>query len=273
MIKALLSGAAAALLATSAAVAAAAPAPPAWVVQPGAADCRIELELVGASGAISPATLVSDGERVELTFARPDGPEQAFLPIRVDQKPFANLVLRQTDDGSSAMALSAESLAALRKGSVLQIGWLADEPVQMGLQGSDQGLADLRTCGAQVAQRARAEAAARDEARARADAEARAQALANEQLAAAKAQKAAAEAAADRDAAEAERLRAAADAERQRVQAEAQARELARQQAEAQPYPYARVRDYPEDPRYGDYAPAPYDRYDRYDPPARYSRW
>lgn len=272
MIKVLLAGAAAALLTTSAA--AAGPAPAAWVVQPGAEDCRTELELTGASGATVSAALVSDGERVELTFPRTDAPERAFLPIRVDQKPFANLVLRQADGRTAAMQLSAESLAALRKGAALQIGWLADEPVQVGLRGSDQGLADLRTCGAQVAQRARALAAEHAQTEAREAADARAQALADEQLAAAKAQKAAAEAAADRDAAEAERLRAAADGERQRAQAEAEAaREQARQQAEAESYPYARVRNYPEDPRYSDYPPAPYDRYDRYDPPARYGRW
>jgi len=254
-----MSGAAAALLTTSAA-AAAAPAPPAWVVQPDAADCRTEFELTGASGATVAATLVSDGDQVQLIFPRPNAPERAFLPIRVDQKPFANLVLRQDDGRSASMHLSAESVAALRKGAVLQVGWLADEPVQIGLRGSEQALVDLQTCGAQVAQRGRARAA-----------EERARALADEQLAAVKAQKAAAEAAAERDAAEAERLRAAAEAERQRAQVEADAAERARQQAEAQHYPYARVRDYPEDPRYSDYPP--YDRYDRYDPPARYGRW
>lgn len=262
MIRTLLSGAAAALLATSAA---AAPAPPVWVVNPGADDCHIELELVGASGATVSATLASDGERVDLTFARADAPERAFLPIRVDQKPFANLVLRQADGATATMQLSAESLAALGKGATLQIGWLADEPVVMGLKGSEQGLADLRTCGAQVAQRFRAQEAAQEQARARAAADARAQALADEQLAAVQAQKAAAEAAADRDAAEAERLRAAADAERQRAQAEV---ERARQQAEAESYPYARVRDYRDDPRYREDPP-----YERYDPPSRYSRW
>jgi len=260
------SGAAAALLTTSAA-AAAGPAPPAWVVQPDAQDCRTEVELVGASGATISATLLSDGDRVELIFPRADAPERAFLPIRVDQKPFANLVLRQDDGQTAAMQLSPESLAALGKGSVLQIGWLGDEPVQVGLRGSEQGLADLRTCGAQVAQRARALAAETEASRARKEAEDRAQALADEQLAAVKAQKAAAEAAAERDAAEAERLRVAADGERQRAQAEA---ERARQQAQAPGYPYARVRDYPEDAGYSEYPPAPYDRYD---PPVRYGSW
>lgn len=261
-----MSGAAAALLTTSAA-AAVSPAPPAWVVQPGAENCRTEIDLTGASGATISATLLSDGDRVELAFPRADAPERAFLPIRIDQKPFANLVLRQDDGETAKMQLSAESLAALRKGAVLQIGWLGDEPVQVGLRGSDQGLADLRTCGAQVAQRARALAAEEDASRARKEADERAQALADEQLAAAKAQKAAAEAAAQRDAAEADRLRAVADGERQRAQAEAA---RAREQAEAEDYPYARVRNYPEDPRYSDYPPAPYDRYD---PPARYGRW
>lgn len=272
MIRVLLSGAAAALLTTSAA-AAAAPAPPAWVVQPDAADCRTEFELTGASGATVSATLVSDGDHVQLIFPRADAPERAFLPIRVDQKPFANLVLRQDDGRSAAMQLSAESVEALRKGAALQISWLADEPVQVGLKGSEQGLADLRTCGAQVAQRAHAQAAEEAAVRARKEAEDRAQALADEQLAAAKAQKAAAEAAAERDAAEAERLRAVAEGERQRAQAEADAAERARQQAQAQNDPYARVRDYPDDPRDGDYPPPPYNSYERYDPPGRYSRW
>jgi hypothetical protein len=261
-----LSGAAAALLTTAAA---ATPAPSAWVVQPDAADCRTEFELTGLSGATVSATLVSDGDHVQLIFARADAPERAFLPIRVDQKPFANLVLRQDDGRSAAMQLSAESLEALRKGAALQISWLANEPVQVGLKGSEQGLADLRTCGAQVAQRARAQAAEEEAVRARKAAEDRARALADEQLAAAKAQKAAAEAAAERDGAEAERLRAVAEGERQRAQAEAAAaRERARQQAQAENYPYARARDYPEDPRYSDDPP-----YDRYDPPARYGRW
>ncbi|CAN7576890.1 hypothetical protein LJR225_004297 [Phenylobacterium sp. LjRoot225] len=270
MIKVLLFGVAAASISAPSAWAAASRAEaPAWIIVPGEDSCRTELEFTAPSGAISPAALISNGEAVDLVFTKPDAPERAFLPIRVDRKAFANLVLRQADSKSATMQLSSETLAALKKGAALQIGWLADEPVQVGLAGSDQALADLRTCGAQVADRYRAQQAAQREAQARADAETRAQAIADEQLAAARAQKAAAEAETQRNTAEAERLRAAADAERQRAQAEAE-RVRARQQAQAESYPYARVRDYPEDPRDAYYPPDPYTRYD---PPTSYRRW
>ena len=269
MIKVLLSAvASAALLASSAAAAARAEAP-AWIIVPGADSCRTELELTTASGAVSPAALVSNGVDVDLVFTKPDAPERAFLPIRVDHKPFANLVTRQAGGKSATMQLSAETLAALKKGAALQIGWLADEPVQTGLAGSDQALADLRTCGAQVADRYRAQQAAEREAQARAAADARAQALADEQLAAVRAQKAAAEAETQRNTAEAERLRAAAEADRQRAQAAAdEAR--AQQQAEAESYPYARARNDPQEPSRDAYYPP--DPYTRYDPPP-YRRW
>lgn len=260
MIKVLLSGAAAAsaLLAWSPATAAPGrPEAPAWVIVPGAETCRAELEFAGASGAVVPAALVSDGVQTDLVFARPDTPEQAFLPIRIDHKPYANLVMRQ-GDGRSAMQLSPETLAALRKGAALQISWLAQEPVQIGLAGSDQALTDLGVCGAQVAERFRAREAARREAQARAEAEARARAVADEQLAAAKAQKAAAEAEADRAAAEAERLRAEAQRARQRVE----------QQARADAYSYAPAYASP-DPRELDYPPPSYPRY----VPPPYRRW
>jgi hypothetical protein len=249
VIKALLSAAAAASLAATAAHA----ETPAWVVTPAAEGCRTELELAGASGVVAPVALVSDGEAVQLVFRKADAPERAFLPIRVDHRPYANLVLRQDDGKTAVMQLSAETLTALRKGGALQISWLAEEPVQVGLAGSEQALADLRTCGAQVAARNRSQQAARREAEARAAAEARAQALADEQLAAVKAQKEAAEATARRAAAEAERLQA--ETERQRAEAEA-ARERADQQARAEASPYG-------------YAPDPRDRYAR-DPYAAY---
>lgn len=264
MIKVLLAGAAtAALFASQAAAAPAArPESPAWVIAPGTDSCRTELELTGGDGVAASAALVSNGEDVDLVFAKADAPERAFLPIRIDHKPFANLVMRAADGGTAAMRLSAETLSALRKGGVLQIGWLADAPVQVGLAGSDQALADLRTCGAQVAQRFRDHEAARQATQDRADAQARAQALADEQLAAVKAQKEAAEAEAQRSAAETERLQA--EAERQRAQAEAE------QQAQAESYPYRRARSYPDDPRDDYYAPDPYQNYQ---PAAPYRRW
>jgi len=270
VIKAVLSGAVAAALLVPTAGATAAPRAEAlaWIIAPGTQNCRIELELAGASGATVQAALVSDGDDVHLVFAKADAPERAFLPIRIDHKPFANLVLRQAGGKTTVMQFSAETLAALRKGGALQIGWLADEPVQIGLAGSDQALTDLRTCGLQVSERFRADQAIKREARERTEAQARAQAIADEQLAAAKAQKAAAEAETERNAAEAESLRAAANAERQRAQAEA--RERAQQQARADRYPYARADDYVEYPRDSYYPPDPYNRYA---PPAPYRRW
>jgi hypothetical protein len=274
VIKVLLVGAAAAgLLASQAAAASAARRPdaPAWVIAPGTDNCRTELEFTGVSGVAVPASLVSNGEDVDLVVAKADAPERAFLPIRIDHKPFANLMMRQADGKTAAIQLSAETLTALGKGGALQIGWLADEPVQIGLAGSEQALADLRTCGAQVAQRFRDQQAARQAVQLRADAEARAQALADEQLAVVRAQKAAAEAEAQRNTAEAERLQAAADADRQRAQAEAEAaRQRAEQQAQADSYPYQRARDYPDDSRDSYYAPDPYPAYQ---PPNPYRRW
>ena len=259
MVKAIWLGvAAAALLSSSSAAAPPRAETPAWVVVPGTRDCRTEIELTAASGAAAPAAFVSDGDGVDLVFAKADAPEQAFLPIRIDRKPYSNLVLRQADGRSAAIRLSAESLAALRKGGALQIGWLAQEPVEVSLAGSDQGLADLRTCGAQVAERFRARETARREAAVRADAETRAKAISDEQLATAKAQTAAAEA---------ERARAAAEAERLRAEAET-TRERAQEQARAEAYPYAgrEEREYPRDRYQAD----PYaDRYEPYP----YRRW
>ncbi len=208
-------------------------AAPAWVITPTDQACRAELELTGRSGAVAEVSLESDGGSIVLRFAREEVPAVAFLPIRIDQKPYANLVQR-TEGATAIMTLSEETVAALRKGSTLQVAWLAAEPLAAPLAGSEQGLVDLRICGAQVAGQRRAREMAREAQQARAEAEARARALSDEQLAAAKAQTAAAEAERRRVAAEASRLaaesdRLAAEAQRQRAlaQAEAQRREQA----------------------------------------------
>jgi hypothetical protein len=258
LIKVIVSGAAAAALLGSSAPAAAAThlEAPAWVVVPDAKVCRTEIELTGASGRTFPAAFTSDGEQVSLVFAKADAPQQAFLPIRIDHKPFSNLMVRQDDGKSAAIQLSPEAQWALRKGSALQIGWLGDEPVEIGLAGSDQAITDLKTCGAQVAERFRADEAERREAAARAESEARAQALADEQLAAVRAQKAAAEAERERAAAEARKLSAEAEAARQ-------------EQARADADPYARDGEAYSDPS-DRYQPDPYaGRYD----PWPYRRW
>jgi colicin import membrane protein len=278
VIKRTLSGAAAvALLAAPAAHAAVVRGDaPAWLVTPVTDSCQTEIELTGASGASTTVTLVSDGAGFQLVYARPESPERAFLPIRIDHKPYANLVLGRSDRRSAAMQLSAESVAAMRRGGVLQIGWLMEEPVQARLGGSEQGLTDLKTCGAQVAARYRLQQAAQQDAAARADAEARAKAVSDEQLAAATAQKEAAEAEARRSAAEADRLQAAAAADRARAQADAQAaadaqRQRAEDDARDQSYPpYARAGEYP-DARGGYDEPA--DPYRGYDPPRSPYRW
>ena len=153
------------------------------------------------------------------------------------------------------MLLSDETVAALRKGGTLLIAWLSDEPVSARLTGSEQGLNDLRICGAQVAAQHRANLAARQEADAREAANARAKQLADEQLALVRAQKEAAEAQAAKLAeetrqqqAEAERQQqAAADAERQRQASEEQRAERERADEERQQY---LQRYYPPRPTY-----------------------
>ena len=229
-----------------AASAAASPAPPrleppGWVIIPGEAACRTEMELIGRSGAVSPVALVSDGGQVSLRFAMEEVPERAFLPIRVDQKAYANLVLRSETPKVATMALSDETQAAMRKGGTLQIAWLSEEAVRASLAGAAQGLADLRTCGGQVSAQHRARLAAQEEVRARAAQEARAKALADEQLAAARAQT------------------AVAEAERQRLRAEAQRRRA-----------YAGYDYEEEDPRPQWIPPRPVYNYRPYDP--RYDR-
>ena len=188
MIKGLLYGAGlAALFAGCAAAAPAQPQSQVWVITPADDSCRTDIDLVGRSGQTAQVTLVSDGSRVELRFTKDDLPQRAFLPLRIDQKPFANLMLRRRDPNQGAMVLSDETVEALRRGKALQIAWLVDAPVSARLGGSEQGIADLKTCGAQVAAQYRTQLASRAEARAHAEAEARAKAVADEQVAAAKA--------------------------------------------------------------------------------------
>lgn len=238
MFKGMLGGAALTALFTGCAVAAPAqPQSQVWVVTPAADSCRTDIDLVGRSGMSAQVTLVSDGAHVELRFGKDEVPQRAFLPIRVDQKPYANLMLRMENPKEGAMTLSEETLEALRKGKSLSIAWLADEPVSAMLGGSEQGLTDLTTCGAQVSAQHKIDVAARDEAKAREDAEARAKAVTDEQLAAAKAAKEAAEATKARETAEADRLnaeQAALDAQRQQAEA------AQRAQAEDAYYPYRR---------------------------------
>ena len=197
----------------------------AWAITPEDTACHTDLELTARSGAVAPIALISDGDHVALRFAREGVPSQAFLPIRVDGKAYPNLVQRTGDEGVAVMNLSDETLAALRRGKTLQVAWLSDEAVSASLAGAGQGIADLRTCGAQVAGQHRAYETALEAQRARADADARAQALANEQLAAARAQTAAAEAQRQKVAAETRRANAeaeelAAQAVQQRAMAE-----------------------------------------------------
>jgi hypothetical protein len=172
----------------------------------------MDLELTARSGAITPVSLTSDGQVVSLRFFKEDLPTRAFLPIRVDRARFSNLMLRG-EAGAGELVLSEETEAAMRKGSTLSVAWLTDEPLSTALGGSEQGLVDLRVCGAQSAARHHDRATADQAARDRAQAEARARAVTDAQLAAIKAQAAAADA---------QRRQAEAAAERQR-RAEAQA--------------------------------------------------
>lgn len=218
---------------------------PAWAIAPEDAACHMEFELTSRSGAIAPVALVSDGYRVALRFAKAGLPAEAFLPIRIDGKPFANLVRRTGEEGVALMGLSEETLGAMRHGKTLQIAWLSDEEAVSGsLAGAGQGLADLKTCGAQVAADHRAREAELEASRARQAAEARAKAVSDEQLKAARAQTAAADAERQRVAAlaqkataEAEELTAQAEQQRAYAAAERQrAAEEQRQRAIAQQY-------------------------------------
>lgn len=199
MIRSIIGGAVAAALLSGGAQAAPRPpsaakaAGPTWLVAPTDTGCRVELELVGSSGAVTPISLISDGQLVSLRFFKADLPARAFLPIRVDKARYSNLMLRGAD-GSGELVLSEETEAALRKGGLLGVAWLTEEPLSVSLAGSEQGLQDLRVCGAQTASRHRERTAVELAARDRAEAEARAKALNDAQLAAVQAQTAAAEA-------------------------------------------------------------------------------
>lgn len=250
MIRAIIGGAVAvALLPGPAAVAR--PPAPAWIVTPAEAGCRAELELRGRSGGVTPLTVLSDGELVSLRFSKDGLPARAFLPVRIDKARFSNLMLRG-DDGSGELVLSQETEAALRRGGTLDIAWLADEPRSVSLAGSDQGLADLRVCGAQAASRHRERQAAETARRDRAETEARARVLNEAQLAAVQAQAAAAEA--QRQQAEAQRQQAEAqrrqaDAQRQQAEAAAERDRRAVAEADAQAYEAARRQAYEESRR------------------------
>jgi hypothetical protein len=254
-------------LATGGPAAAAALEAPAWAITPEDGACRTDLELVSHSGAIAPVSLLSDGERVILRFAKSDAPAEAFLPIRIDQKPYSNLVRRTGEEGVQLMALSDETLGAMRRGKTLSIAWLGEEAVSGSLSGAALGIADLKTCGAQVAAQRRARDAELELQRQRVAADARAKALADEQLNAARAQTAAAEAQRDRLAAETRK--ANAEAEALSVQAD-QARAYAdavrdsdrdRDRADRERAAYARDYYYrdrappPQDPNWGYYRP------------------
>jgi hypothetical protein len=218
----------------------AAPAKPAdmavWVVSPADDSCRTEIDLVSRSGATVPVLLTSDGDTVELRFYKDEMPAHGFLPIRIDQKPFSNLMMRREDPKAGSMVLSNDTLAAMRKGQTLQIAWLSDELLSAPLAGSDQGIVDLRTCGAQVAQQFKAVQASQAASRAQADADHRAKQLADEQLAVVRAQRAEAEARANAERATAEKteletrmIQQRAAEEQARVQAAADAQRRAQE--------------------------------------------
>lgn len=255
----------------------AAPAGLAWIVTPADAACFTEIELVGRSGAPVEVRLESDGQTVAMRFAKEGSPARAFLPIRVDQKPYANLMQRTDDAKGAVMVLSEQTQQAMRRGKMLQIAWLADEPLAGSLAGSEQGVTDLKTCGAQVYAQHRERLLDQAEQQARAASEARAKVLADEQLAAVRAQTAAADAERQRQAAEARAAQAQADrlaAETARQQALAESQ---RRQAMAAQYQYPaeqRWTPYRDQPAYREApyreAPAYSDDDDEYVPPPRY---
>jgi hypothetical protein len=228
----------------------AAPAPNSiftWIVTPDEDSCHTDIELLGRSSNPVQIALSSDGTQVQLKFVKDEMPKRAFLGIDIDRKPYSNLLTRMENPKVGIMTLSDETVAALRKGGSLVIAWLADEPVSAKLTGSEQGLNDLRICGAQVNAQYRANLAARQEASARAEADARAKQLADEQVALVRAQKDAAEAQAE----QARRQQAEADAQRQQAEQDRlRALDEERQrQAEAARDEYQR-RYYPPRPTY-----------------------
>lgn len=237
MIKSIIGGAVATALLSMPAYAAAprTSRPPAlaWLVTPTDDGCRVDLELTARSGAVTPVSLDSDGQVTSLKFFKENLPTRAFLPIRIDAKRFSNLVLR--GEGSAGeLILSEETEAAIRRGGTLGIAWLGAEPLTVSLSGSEQGLVDLKVCGAQTATRHRNRLAAETAARERAEAEARAKALNDAQLAAVRAQA---------NAAEAQRRQVEETAERQR-RLDAQAQERAYAEARQRAYEEERRRAY-----------------------------
>lgn len=205
----------------------------AWVITPTDAGCRVDLDLLARSGASTPVALVSDGQVTSLRFFKDNLPTRAFLPIRIDRQRFSNLMLR--GDGSSGeLVLSEETEAAMRRGGTLGIAWLTEEPLTASLSGSEQGMVDLKVCGAQIAVRHKERVAADQAARDRAEAEARARRLNDAQLAAIQAQTAAADA---------QRRQVEETAERQR-RAEAEARERAYAEERQRAYEEERRRAY-----------------------------
>jgi hypothetical protein len=242
----MLPGAAAAAMLAASAHAAPAPSPVfTWIVTPDEDSCHTDIELVSKIG-VEPAIiqLASDGEHVVLRFTKEDVPKKAFLAIDIDKKPYSNLLTRMENPKVATMTLSDETLAALRRGGTLLIAWLADQPMSASLAGSEQGLNDLKVCGAQVSAQYRANLAAKQEAQARADADARAKQLAEEQLAAVRAQKEAAQAEAAKAEQETKRQQAQEDLIRQQ-QAEADRQRQAQQEQQE----YQR-RYYPPQPSY-----------------------
>jgi hypothetical protein len=247
VIRYLLTGVLAAAVSAGASMAAPAPPPNSvftWIVTPDDDSCHTDIELLGKSTAPSSISLASDGQQVTLRFAMEEMPKRAFLAIDIDRKPYSNLLTRMENPKVGVMVLSDETVAALRKGGSLLIAWLADEPVSAKLAGSEQGINDLKVCGAQVNAQYRGNLAARQEGEARAAAEARAKQLADEQVALVRAQKQAAEAQAAKLAEEtrAAQAQSQAQAEAQRRQALA---DQQRQEAEQQRQEYLQ-RYYPQ---------------------------
>lgn len=250
MIRAIIGGAVAAALLWGPAQAAARKPTLSWVVMPTDSGCRVDLELSGRSGGVTPVTLESDGQLVSLKFFKDELPARAFLPIRVDRARYSNLMLRGPD-GSGELVLSEETEAAMRRGTSLDIAWLAEEPLSASLAGSEQGLSDLRVCGAQAANRRRDRQATELAARERADADARARALNDAQIAAVQAQ------------------RAAADAQRRQVEETAARQRRVEAAEQERVYMEARQRAYDDAVRRRAYDQTYYDDEERWAPPPR----
>ncbi len=268
MIRSIVGGAAVAALLSAAALAAPTPrtagkmAVSPWVVSPGENGCQTTLDLTSRSGAVNPVTLSSDGQLISLRFVKDDLPARAFLPIRIDRARFSNLMIRGAD-GAGELVLSEETLAAMRKGAILDIIWLGEEPLSVPLAGSEQGIVDLRVCGAQTASRYREQTAARQAAQERAEADARARSLNEAQLAAVRAQVAAAEA---------QRRQLEESADRQR-QIEAANRERAYRESRDLAYQEARREAYEQEQVYAQRRAYEQQRRGAYEQELEYERW